>query len=80
MVGAVDDVIPPTLLPEMVELLGGEGRVRGEVLRDAGHTLVRDRWRECMDFVVDVVGYPEEDDDDVYDEEDLAASRGSYVV
>jgi pimeloyl-ACP methyl ester carboxylesterase len=80
LVGGVDDVIPPTLLPEMVDLLGGKERVRGEVLADAGHTLVRDRWRECMDFVVDVVGYPEEEDDVYEEEEDLVASRSSYVV
>ncbi|CCX07961.1 Alpha/Beta hydrolase protein [Pyronema domesticum] len=81
MVGGKDDVIPPNLLPDMVALLGGANRVRGEVLPDAGHNLIRDRWRECMDFVVDIVGYPDEDEDidDSYDES-MATSRSSYVV
>ena len=70
LLGERDDVIPPDLLPEMVALLGGAARVRGEVLVGAGHSLVKDRWRDCLDFVFDIVGYPDDDDDDDDNDDD----------
>ena len=80
MVGEKDAVIPPSLLPAMVEALGGADRVRGEILPGGGHSLVRERWRDCADFISDVVGDPEGDADDLYPEDDeMMASQSSYV-
>jgi pimeloyl-ACP methyl ester carboxylesterase len=81
LLGADDDVVPPTLLGEMVTLLGGQGRVRGEVLLGAGHSLVREKWRECADFVGDIVGDPEGIEDDYEsDNEVMHASTSSFGV
>lgn len=55
LMGERDDVIEVGLLGEMVGLLGGEGRVRGEVLEGAGHDLVSERAEECAEFLRRVV-------------------------
>ncbi|TGZ81903.1 alpha/beta-hydrolase [Ascodesmis nigricans] len=55
LMGEKDDVIDLRLLPEMVGLLGGEERVRGEVLKGAGHDLVSARPQEVAEFVAKVV-------------------------
>ncbi|KAI5858348.1 Alpha/Beta hydrolase protein [Tricharina praecox] len=77
LIGEGDDVVPPALLGEMVTLLGGQERVRGEILVGAGHNLVRERWRECADFVGDVVGDPEGSDDG-YDDDAMTASTSTF--
>lgn len=78
MMGEKDTVVPSTLLPEMVELLGGAEHVRGEVLAGAEHNFIRERWRACADFISDVVGDPE--GDDIYHEDDvMMASQSSFA-
>jgi len=77
LIGEGDDIVPPAMLGEMVMLLGGQERVRGEILVGGGHNLVRERWRECADFVSDVVGDPEGSDDD-YDDDDVTASTSTF--
>jgi len=77
LIGERDDVVPPALLGEMVMLLGGQERVRGEILLHAGHNLVRERWRACADFVGDVVGDPEGSDDG-YDDDVMTASTSTF--
>lgn len=80
LIGADDDLVSPGLLGEMVMLLGGQERVRGEVLLGADHNLVREKWRECADFVADVVGDPEGIDDYESDNEAMHASTSSFGV
>jgi pimeloyl-ACP methyl ester carboxylesterase len=64
MMAEKDDLIDISLLPEMVELLGGQERVAQLVVKEAAHDLVKMKWREVADFVGDVVGDPEGADDD----------------
>ncbi|KAI5803820.1 Alpha/Beta hydrolase protein [Geopyxis carbonaria] len=56
MFGTADDVIDPALLPEMVELLGGEQKVRTHVIDGVGHDLPSSRPEEVARFVLGVMG------------------------
>lgn len=56
VVGEMDEVVDPTLLPEMVELLGGgegAGRVEGRVFEGIGHDLVARRGREVAAMIIE---------------------------
>lgn len=61
VVGEVDEMVDPALLPEMVELLGGggegagrvEGRVEGRVFEGIGHDFVVRRGREVAMMMIE---------------------------
>lgn len=55
IMGETDDVIQLELMPEMIELLGGEDKVVTEVLKDTGHDLVARKGKTVAEFVLKVV-------------------------